>query len=143
MRFLRETDPMLRRFERNQVLVCVALAAVAAIAGRFDVAAGVVGGSLLMAIGYGGIKAVVNALTASAIEGKPGRNGGSGSRKRLWGVVKFAASYALLALAAYVMLTCLHLHPLGIVLGASTPVISAAIEVVATARRPWRAGHSK
>ncbi len=143
MMLARETDPMLRRFERNQVLVCVVLAAVATAAGRLDIAAGVVGGTLLMAIGYAGIKAIVNVLTESAIRGKQPEYGRSRDRRRLWALVKFVSSYALLALAAYVMLVRLHLHPLGVVAGASAPVISAAIEGVAAARRLSRAGQSK
>ena len=143
MNFTRETDPMLRRFERNQVVVCAVMAAIAAVTGRLDVAAGVVGGTLLMAIGYGGIKAVVNVLTMTTNERKPAENARSCSRRRLWALARFASRYALLALAAYVMLVRLHLHPLGVILGASTPVISVAIEGVATARRSSRAGHSK
>ncbi len=143
MMFVRETDPMLRRFERNQALVCALMAMVAAAGGRLDMAAGVLGGTLLMVIGYAGIKAIVNVLTEKAIRGKRAENGRSGARRHAWALVKFVTSYALLALAAYVMLVRLHLHPLGVVLGASTPVISVAIEAVGIARRLSRAGHSK
>ncbi len=143
MMFVRETDPMLRRFERNQVVVCTLMAVVAAVAGRLDLAAGVVGGTLLMAIGYAGIKAIVNVLTEKAIRGRQAENTRSRARRGAWALVKFVTSYALLALAAYVMLVRLHLHPLGVVLGASTPVISVAIEGVGIARRLSRAGHSK
>ena len=51
-----EPDAMLRRFERNQILVCLAMAAVPAAIGRFAVALGVLGGGLLMAISYRAIK---------------------------------------------------------------------------------------
>ena len=138
----REPDPMLRRFERNQAIVCAILAAASALAGRLDIAAGVVGGTLLMAIGYGGIKAAVNLLTTGATPGDGDRTRARRGARRGWTLVKFALRYALLVLAAYVMLVRLHLQPLGVVLGASTPAICAAIEGVAIARRLSRAGHS-
>ncbi|MGE5359193.1 MAG: hypothetical protein ACM3NQ_09255 [Bacteroidales bacterium] len=143
MSFGRETDPLLRRFERNQVIVCAIVAAAVALFGRLDLAAGVVAGTLLMAIGYGGIKAAVNLLTAAAAGRADRTAAGTAPRRRLWMLLKFTSRYALLVLAAYVMLVRLHLHPLGVMLGASTPVICAAIESVTIARGLSRAGHTK
>jgi hypothetical protein len=140
MMLLRETDALLRRFERNQVVVCVVMAAAAVVAGRLNIAAGIAGGALLMAVGYGGIKALVTLMTAAATGSKGPGEARTAARRRAWTIVKFVSLYALLVLGAYVMLVRLRLHPVGVLLGASTPVVSAAIEGVAMARRPSRSG---
>lgn len=131
-----ETDPMLRRFERNALLAALAMAVVAAVAGRFDVALGVAGGTLLAATGYAAIKDAVTVLARSAAgatgEIERRRVGGN----RAWMMVRFVGRYALLALAAYVMLVRLHVHPVGLLLGVSAPVVAAAVEAARILRRP-------
>jgi hypothetical protein len=62
-------------------------------------------------------------------------------RQRLLPVVKFLARYALLAVGAYAMLVFLHLHPVGLVMGVSSPVVAAAIEVIRMSRRLSRPGN--
>jgi hypothetical protein len=142
MRWRREPDPNLRRFERNNVIACAAMAVVASLVGRLDVAFGIVGGGVLTAVGYAGIKSAVNLLLPAAdAEGTTGPRGIR--RRRPWAaVLKFVSRYALLALAAYVMLMRLHMHPVGLLLGASAPALSAAAELVAIGRSP-RAGQSR
>ncbi len=123
----READPMLRRFERNQVIACLAMAAVSAVAGRLDVALGVVGGGALMAFSYRAIKGGVDAIVLP-------RDGRSTRRRRVGVLARFVGRYALLALAAYVMLACLHTHPVGLLIGAASPVVAAAAEAVRVLR---------
>jgi hypothetical protein len=51
-------------------------------------------------------------------------------------VVKYFTRYALLAVGAYVMLTCFHLHPAGLLLGALTPFLAALGQLVHASRTP-------
>jgi hypothetical protein len=56
---------------------------------------------------------------------------------RMLAMAKFIGRYALLAVAAYVMLTRLRLHPVGMLVGVSAPVVAAAVLAVRIAvRRP-------
>ncbi len=130
---------MLRRFERNQVFTCALMAVAAALFLRFDVAAGVVGGGLLMAIGYGAIKSAADMLVPRG-GAVPGRGA---NRQRAWTMAKFLGRYALLALGAYVMLVRLRMHPVGLLLGVSSPVLAAVVELVRMARVATRPGHSR
>ena len=63
-------DAGLRRVERTALAVCGAMAAAAAVFGRFDIAAGVVGGGILSAASYLTIGSGVMALTP--LRGAPG-----------------------------------------------------------------------
>jgi hypothetical protein len=65
------------------------------------------------------------------------RPGGRLLRARALDMVKFIGRYALLAVAAYGMLARLRLHPVGMLVGVSAPVVAAAVLVVRiAARRP-------
>jgi hypothetical protein len=163
----REQDPGLRRFERDAVIACVgmALVALAVAGGRPEPAVGVIAGGLLAAMSYRAIKGGVDLLIARAAvsrraAGREGEAGGQasegtplmsgeasvqapvaaakGSRAAV-SLVKFFTRYALLAIAAYVMLTRLRLHPLGVVIGVSSPAVAAAAEAV----RLLRAGRPR
>ncbi len=127
----RESDPMLRRFERNQIVATFVMAAIPAAFGRFDIALGVLGGGALMAFSYRAIKSGVEVML-------PGVSGaasqGRGRRRPAWLVVKFLGRYALLALAAYVMLIFLRAHPVGLLAGAASPVVAVAVEGLHVAR---------
>jgi hypothetical protein len=59
----------------------------------------------------------------------------------LFMLVKFFTRYALLAVGAYVMLTCLELHPAGLLLGASTPFLAAVGQLVHLSRAPSGGKH--
>jgi hypothetical protein len=139
-----ETDAMLRRFERNQAVACVAMAALSALAGRFDVALGVIGGGLLMAISYRAIKGGVDVIVpAAAASGGDTHSTRTAARRRAWLAARFLGRYALLALAAYVMLARLHTHPAGLLLGAASPVVAMAVEAVRFVRASSRPGGSR
>jgi len=62
--------------------------------------------------------------------------------RRAFLAVKFFTRYALLAVAAYVMLTCFRLHPVAVLVGATSPFLAALVLVGrlsrARARRPPR-----
>jgi hypothetical protein len=157
-----EADPALRRFERDAVMACLATALVAfgaALATHgFDAAVraslGVVGGGLLTALSYraikGGVEAVMRAAEAgsgsAAPDHEPEQDDGAARPpvlsvgRKAFLAVKFFTRYALLAVAAYVMLTCFRLHPVGLVAGATAPFLAAAVQVGrlsrATGRRP-------
>ena len=60
--------------------------------------------------------------------------------RRVFAAVKFFTRYALLAVGAYVMLTRFRLHPVGLVLGATTPFVAAVMQVARIARTHWAPG---
>ena len=114
-----ETDPGLRRIERSSVIACAALAVVAGVlTRRVDAPLGVLGGGALVAISYRGIKAGISAVV----------NGGS--KPVAIGLVKFFTRYAILALAAYVIMARLRLPPLAVFAGASALVIAVMVEAL-------------
>ncbi len=126
-----ERDPVLRRFERDAVLACIVLAAMALAwpHGGPWAAASVAGGGLLAAGSYRATKGGVDAVSQGVSRGG--------------GLVKYFTRYGILALAAYVMLAQLRLHPVGVVAGASSLVVAAAL---AAARLLWsssRSGHPR
>ena len=114
-----ETDPGLRRIERYSVVACAALAVAAGIVTRrVDAPLGVLGGGALVAISYRGIKAGISAVV----------NGGS--KPVAIGLVKFFTRYAILALAAYVIMARLRLPPVAVLAGASSFVIAVMAEAL-------------
>ena len=135
----REVDPMLRRFERTQRAACLVMAAIALAAGRVDVALGVAAGGLLMAFSYRAIKGGVDAMlegnrTPVSADAPAKKAASRTARRRMALLARFVGRYALLALAAYVMLACLHTHPVGLLIGAASPVVAAAAEAVRVLR---------
>ena len=119
-----EHDPFLRRLERHAVVACGLLTAVAWVLTRGSAAPlGVVGGGLLVVISYRGIKAGINVLAGSA--GEAGR----GVRTAI-GLVKFFTRYAILAVAAYVIMARLRLPPVAVCAGASSLVIAVMVEAL-------------
>jgi hypothetical protein len=123
-----DADRFLRRFERDAWVSCAVMAGVALVVtgGEWQAGASVAGGGALAAISYGAIKGAVQGV---------GR--GAGQRAAL---VKFFTRYAMLALAAYVMLARVRLHPVGVVAGASSLVVAA---MIAAARGVWPPARSR
>jgi ATP synthase I subunit len=125
-------DPWLRRFERTSIAACLALAAAAlAIArGAPGPAIGVLGGGLLSAVSYRTIAAGVNSLV-DRLTPEDGEAGAERRQPRLaWMATQLALRYALLAVLAYVMIARLRLHPLGLLVGASSVVAAASVEAL-------------
>jgi hypothetical protein len=126
-----ERDPFLRRFERDAVLACAALAS-AALAwpgGGAWLAASVAGGGLLAATSYLFIKGGVDAVAT----------GGT----RPAALVKYFTRYGILAVAAYVMLARLRLPPVGLLVGVSSLVVAAAVAAARSLRPVSRSGHPR
>jgi hypothetical protein len=142
VRFAAEPDQAVRLFERDAVLACLAMAAgaLAIERGRPDAAAGVLAGGALAGLSYWALKGVVGAVVSLA--GRVGREAGAEAEpggalpagKRVALAVKFLSRYALLAIGAYVMLTCFRVHPVGLVAGATTPFAAALLQVARAAR---------
>ena len=164
----REPDAALRQFERDAVVACLAMAAIALVwqRGRPDAAAGVIAGGALVAVSYRAIKGGVDlvaglAETAGRAAGRPVAPAAEQAAeaapppaspsdevrpisrgRRVLLAVRFLGRYALLAVGAYVMLTCFRVHPAGLVAGATAPFLAAVAQVVRASRGPTRRGHS-
>jgi hypothetical protein len=121
-----DSDAALRRGERGGMLACLVMAVAAwgLARGRAGPPLGVLGGGLLVAISYRGIKGGVDTLVG-AVSGRPK----TGTRVAI-GLVKFFTRYAILAAAAYVIMARLRLPPLAVFAGASSFVVAVAIEAV-------------
>jgi hypothetical protein len=129
-----EADPLLRRLERGSILACgaMAMAAWAIARGRVAAPLGVVGGGLLVALSYRGIKGGIDALVGAA------ETGGAGQARAAWALVKFFTRYAILAVAAYVIMARLRLPPVAVFAGASSFVVAVAVEAVGGLKRRGR-----
>jgi hypothetical protein len=107
---------MLRQLERTALIACLAMALLAALApfgGRWA-ALGVLGGGVLAALSYRGLKAGVYGASGP----------GSG---RAAALAKFFTRHAILAIAAYVMLARLRLPAWAVMAGASSLVVAVAV----------------
>jgi len=143
---LGDRDQALRQFEWDAAVACGAMAALALALGRGRPAGAVsvLAGGGLMALSYwaikGGVDVVVNLVGRhdrdKAPDASPEREGVPAlpARRRVGLAVKFFTRYALLAVGAYVMLTCFRLHPVGLLAGAMTPFVAAAVLAVRSSR---------
>jgi hypothetical protein len=120
-----ESD-LLRRLERETLLVVIVVAAVAAVVRPRAplLALGVIGGAALIGLGYWGIRGLADVLVAGAIRGEIRSN------SRAWALVKFFTRHAILAVAGYGMMTRLKLDPVGLLMGVSSPIVVLALEAV-------------
>ena len=120
----RESDPALRRIERNSAIACCVLVVVAwSASGRVAPAVGVLAGGGLAALSYWVIKTGADRFAAPT---------GAPRAPMAWSVLKIVVRYALLAGIAYVMIARLRLHPLGLVAGVSAVVVGVAAEGLRT-----------
>ena len=121
-----EPDDSLRRVQRDAAIICVALAALAAVVmrGRPEGALGVLAGGALMAVSYAAIKGGVDA----ALKRRSSRAGA-------WAAFRFISRYGVIAVLAWAILVPLHAHPLGVFAGVTAPVLAIGIEAVRLARR--------
>ncbi|MBI2835384.1 MAG: hypothetical protein HYX76_13255 [Acidobacteria bacterium] len=133
-----ERDGWLRRIERDAVIVCAGAAVMALVGRRGDpgLAIGVVAGGVLAWISYRAIKRGVDAMVE--VMAPPSSDAWGYARraqrrpKSAWALVTFAGRYALLAFFAYAMIARLRVHPLGLLIGASSMVAAVAIEAIRT-----------
>ena len=113
---------MLARVARRTLVISAVLAACALLLGGLSAAAGVVGGAALS------VMSLLLLKRGTARLADPARPAGPGP-----GLV--LVRYALLGIAAYVMVAVLRLHPIGLLAGVSAIVLAITIEA-ATYRRP-------
>lgn len=117
-------DPLVGRIGRMAVVICVLATLLAWGVAGGRMAAGVLGGGLLIGLSLytlgGGVAAVVAA--ASGGSGAPGRAART--------LVKVVLRYALLGFLAYVMIARLRLHPIGLLVGATSITAAVFLEAV-------------
>jgi hypothetical protein len=126
-----ERDSFLRRLERDALVACAVMAAGALAwpGGGVSAAVAVAGGGVLAAASYRAIKGGVDAV--------------SGGGTRAAALVKYFTRHGILAIAAYVMLVRFRLHPVGVLMGASSFVVAAFVAAARTLRPASRAGHPR
>lgn len=88
-------------------------------------ALGIVAGGGLMGLAYRAIRGAVEGVAERASSGEKGR------KTRWFALVKFFTRHAILALAAYVMVARLGLHPVGMLLGVTAPIVALALVALA------------
>jgi len=106
---------------------------------RVDASLGVLSGGVLALISYRGIRSGIDVLAtpsfaqAQSGEPRPGTPawGARSSRIRTaLGLVKFFTRYAILAVAAYVIMARLRLPPVAVFAGASSLVVAVTFEAL-------------
>jgi hypothetical protein len=125
-------DSTITRFEREALVACLCFTGVALLwpGGGVRAALAVLGGGAIAALSYLALKGVVNMAI-------------SGAKQRIWPLVKFFTRYAILAFVAYVMLARLRLHPIGVIVGATSIVVAAGAAAVRTIATSSRSGNSR
>jgi hypothetical protein len=117
-------DPLVRRVGRLALVICLLIGAGAWVFVGLHMAAGVLGGGLLIGLSLhtlgGGVAAVVTAATGGRVA--PAQAGKT--------LVKVVVRYALLAFLAYVMIARLRLHPIGLLVGATSITAAVFVEAV-------------
>jgi hypothetical protein len=119
---MRDTNALLHQFEIDTAVACALLAAAALVVpgGGGWLAVSVLAGGVLVWGSYRALKASVDAVIA----GSEGR----------FALVNVFTRYGMLGLGAYVMLARLRLHPVGVVIGASSLALAAAAAAVRALR---------
>jgi type VI protein secretion system component VasK len=153
-------DPLLKRLEINALLWCLAVTALAWFATNSRaLALGVLGGGALSAISILAIRTSVETLIAllpptqaeaqaaaaervnaapQESDAPPVPAAATARRAASRAVIKLVGRYALLGLMAYAMIARLRLHPIGLLIGASSLVASASLEAFRVVTRPRR-----
>ncbi|MFO7695172.1 MAG: hypothetical protein R6V57_18965 [Vicinamibacterales bacterium] len=134
-----ETDPSLRRVQRDSTIIAAAAAVLALViqGGRPEGALGVVAGAALIGVSYVAIKGGVTALVQRAAEAGRGVPGQRVSRGRVaWLLFTFIGRYLVIGAVAWAVLVPLRAHPIGLVAGVTVPVLAIGIEAVRLAIAP-------
>ena len=125
------SEAILHRIQTTAIIICLVFAVLAFMLARGDVwpPIAVLAGGSLAAVSYwmlaSGVTGVVDLMLP-----KSGETARLTPGARVMLTAKLAGRYALLALLAYVMIARLRLHPLGLLVGASSVVAAVAIEAV-------------
>jgi hypothetical protein len=111
-----------RRIFRDTAIVCatLAMAALAVWPRSWAAAGGVLAGGGLIGVSCWAIQGAVDGLLSA----------GSPPKTRSWLLVKFFTRHAILAAAAYGIMVRLHLNPVGMLVGVSSLVLAAGVEVI-------------
>ncbi|HJR61531.1 MAG TPA: hypothetical protein VJ813_19135 [Vicinamibacterales bacterium] len=117
-------DPFVRRIVRESAVFCLAAAALLFAVGGWAMSAGVLGGGLLIGVSLHTIGRGISAILAAASGGATSQ----GMMKR--SLLQLVLRYALLGFLAYVMIARLRLHPVGLLVGASSVTAAALLEAV-------------
>jgi len=139
MRQAGESDPSLRRVQRDSAVIAVAAAALALVIqhGRAEGALGVLAGAALMGFSYTAIKGGVAALLQRAAAASHTEPRKRVSKARVaWTLARFIGRYLVVGVAAWAVLVPLRADPLGVFAGVSVPVLAIGVEAVRLARRP-------
>ena len=105
-------------------MICLLATGLALVLGGARVAGGVAGGGLLIGVSFYTLGSGVAAIVAAA-------SGGATSRQTVGlSLLKLVFRYALLGFLAYVMIARLRLHPIGLLVGASSVPAAAFVEAV-------------
>lgn len=123
-------DAVLQRIARNAVVISAVFTAGALVISGLNAAVGVIGGAALTLMSF----LLLERGTARLSD--PEAPAPSKARAGAFIVLR----YALLAFAAYVMIARLRLHPLGLLVGASSIVLAVTAEAAASlsGRRPGK-----
>lgn len=138
MRPTGESDPSLRRVQRDSAVIALAAAAVALVmeGGRPQGALGVLAGAGLMAFSFAAIKGGVTALLHRAAAAGHAEPGDRPPEVRVGGLLaRFVGRYLVVGVVAWVVLVPLRAHPLGVFAGVTAPVLAIGIEAVRLNRR--------
>lgn len=91
----------------------------------------VAGGGALVAVSGWAIRGAVDALILRS-------QGETGQKPAGFQLVKFFTRHAILALAAYGMMVCLHLDPVGLLLGVSSLGVAVGVVALKDLRRRFQ-----
>ena len=127
---------MLFRIGRDTGIVCGVFAVIAAglWPGEWQIPLGVIGGGALVAVSLWAIRGSVDAWLGRAMRAEMAGEGVQPGATL--GLVKFFTRYAMLALAAYVMMARLHIDPVGMLAGVSALGVAAGVEAIRSMRAP-------
>jgi hypothetical protein len=111
-----------RRIFRDTAIACASLATAALVVWprSWAAAGGVLAGGGLIGVSCWAIQGAVDGLLSAGPRLKPGS----------WLLVKFFTRHAILAVAAYGIMVRLHLDPVGMLVGVSSLVLAAGVEVI-------------
>lgn len=119
------SDDLLQRLQRNAAIACGVMALAAWVIARdWRAPLGVIGGGALIAVSFLSIKSAIDELAPYG----PDAHAAPHRPKTRRAVVRLVGRYALLGILAYVMIARLRMHPLGLVAGASSVAVAAALE---------------
>ena len=117
-------DPLVGRVARTAAVICLIATLLTWLAWGSAFGLGVLGGGLLIAVSLYTIGGGVAAIVAAASGQTPGR------QNLTTALLKVVVRYALLGFLAYVMIARLRLHPIGLLVGATSITAAVFVEAV-------------